>query len=112
MYDYKSIRNVNFLLQNIGNCEDKCSEYEQCLGEAYYFRAAYYYHLLVNYGGVTWIEDLLDPDAGQMKLPRNTRTEITDYVFKDLDQAITYLNELSNNASRRVHKDVARAFKS
>ena len=112
MYDYKSIRNVNFLLQNIGNCEDKGSEYEQCLGEAYYFRAAYYYHLLVNYGGVTWIEDLLDPDAGQMKLPRNTRTEITDYILKDLDQAITYLNEQSNNASRRVHKDVARAFKS
>ena len=110
--DYKAIRNVNFLLHNIQNCEDKGTEYNQCLGEAYYFRAAYYYHLLVNYGGVTWVEDLLDPDSELMKRPRNTRTEITDSILKDLDDAITYLNEQNSNATRRVHRDVARALKS
>ena len=110
--DYKAIRNVNFLLHNIQNCEDKGTEYNQCLGEAYYFRAAYYYHLLVNYGGVTWVEDLLNPDSELMKRPRNTRTEITDSILKDLDDAITYLNEQNSNATRRVHRDVARALKS
>lgn len=110
--DYKAIRNVNFLLQNITNCEDKGTDYEQCLGEAYYFRAAYYYHLLVNYGGVTWIEDQLDPDSELMKRPRNTRTEIVDYILNDLKDAITYLKEQDNNATRRVHRDVARALKS
>lgn len=110
--DYKAIRNVNFLLQNITNCEDKGTDYEQCLGEAYYFRAAYYYHLLINYGGVTWIEEQLDPDAELMKRPRNTRTEIVDYILKDLKNAITYLKEQDNNATRRVHRDVARALKS
>lgn len=110
--DYKAIRNVNFLLQNITNCEDKGTDYEQCLGEAYYFRAAYYYHLLVNYGGVTWVEDQLDPDLELMKRPRNTRTEIVDYILNDLKDAITYLKEQDNNATRRVHRDVARALKS
>ena len=110
--DYKAIRNVNFLLQNITNCEDKGTDYEQCLGEAYYFRAAYYYHLLINYGGVTWIEEQLDPDAELMKRPRNTRTEIVDYILNDLKDAITYLKEQDNNATRRVHRDVARALKS
>ena len=110
--DYKAIRNVNFLLQNITNCEDKGTDYEQCLGEAYYFRAAYYYHLLVNYGGVTWVEDQLDPDSELMKRPRNTRTEIVDYILNDLKDAITYLKEQDNNATRRVHRDVARALKS
>lgn len=110
--DYKAIRNVNFLLQNITNCEDKGADYEQCLGEAYYFRAAYYYHLLVNYGGVTWVEDQLDPDSELMKRPRNTRTEIVDYILNDLKDAITYLKEQDNNATRRVHRDVARALKS
>lgn len=110
--DYKPIRNLNFLLQNIENCEDKGSAYEQCLGEAYYFRAAFYYHLLVNYGGVTWTEQLLDPDAGQMKLPRDTRTALTDYILADLDKAIENLNEQSTNSTMRVHKDVARALKS
>lgn len=110
--DYKAIRNVNFLLQNITNCEDKGTDYEQCLGEAYYFRAAYYYHLLVNYGGVTWVEDQLDPDSELMKRPRNTRTEIVDYILNDLKDAITYLKEQDNNATRRVHRDVARALNS
>ena len=110
--DYKAIRNVNFLLQNITNCEDKGTDYEQCLGEAYYFRAAYYYHLLVNNGGVTRVEDQLDPDSELMKRPRNTRTEIVDYILNDLKDAITYLKEQDNNATRRVHRDVARALKS
>ena len=110
--DYKAIRNVNFLLQNIQNCEDKGTDYKQCLGEAYYFRAAYYYHLLVNYGGVTWVEDQLDPDSELMKRPRNTRTEIVDYILKDLQDAITNLSEQNTNATRRVHRDVARALKS
>lgn len=110
--DYKAIRNVNFLLKNIENCETRNSDYEQCLGEAYYFRAAYYYHLLVNYGGVTWVEDLLEPDAGQMQLPRNTRSEIADRILADLDLAITNLKEENDNTSGRVHRDVARALKS
>ncbi len=111
--DYSAIRNVNFLLQNIGRCEDQTSSaFQQCLGEAYYFRAAYYYHLLVNYGGVTWVDTPLDPDAGLMQQPRNTRTELTNYILADLDLAIANLNEQSSNASGRVHRDVARALKS
>lgn len=110
--DYKLIRNVNFLIKNIGNCTEKGSEYNQCVGEAYFFRASYYYHLLVNYGGVTWMEELLEPDAGQMKLPRNTRTEIADHILADLDTAIENLHSQSTNATMRVHKDVARALKS
>ena len=110
--DYKLIRNVNFLIKNIENCTERGIEYDQCVGEAYYFRASFYYHLLVNYGGVTWMEDLLDPDAGQMQLPRNTRTEIADHILADLDIAIENLQAKSTNATMRVHKDVARALKS
>ena len=111
--DYKPIRNVNFLLQNINRCEDQeSSSFKQCVGEAYYFRAAYYYSLLKNYGGVTWVDTPLDPDAGQMQLPRNTRTELTNYILKDLDDAIANLNEQNSNSTGRVHRDVARALKS
>lgn len=110
--DYKAIRNLNFLLQNIENCEERGTDYEQYLGEAYYFRAAFYYHLLVNYGGVTWTDQLYDPDAGQLQLPRDSRSVVADSILSDLDRAITYLNEESTNATMRVHKDVARALKS
>ena len=113
MTDYKPIRNVNFLLQNIHRCQDQESDaFKQCLGEAYYFRAAYYYNLLINYGGVTWVDTPLDPDTELMKRPRNTRTEIANYILNDLDLAIENLNELSSNTTGRVHRDVARALKS
>ena len=61
---------------------------------------------------MTWVEDQLDPDSELMKRPRNTRTEIVDYILNDLKDAITYLKEQDNNATRRVHRDVARALKS
>ena len=111
--EYYIIRNVNFLLKNINNCEEQGTDaFKQCLGEAYYFRAACYYQLLIKYGGVTWMEDLLEPDKSLMELPRNTRTEIADHILADLDLAIENLNSQSSNATMRVHKDVARALKS
>ena len=60
---YTSIRNVNFFLNNLDNCDAIGSpNYNQAVGEAYYFRAWYYYQLLVNYGGVAWVETPLNPD--------------------------------------------------
>lgn len=112
MTDYRPIRNLNFLLHNIHNCQDRGAEYEQCLGEAYYFRAAYYYHLLKNYGGVTWTNEELDPETELMRQPRDSRTVVADSILNDLDNAILYLNEQSSNATGRVHRDVARALKS
>ena len=111
--EYYAIRSLNFLINNIGNCADQTSEeYKQCVGEAYYFRACYYYQLLINYGGVTWLTEVLNPVQEEMQLPRASRTELADHILDDLDLAITNLNEQTTNATMRVHKDVARALKS
>lgn len=109
---YRNIRNLNFLLKNIGNCKETGKAFNQCLGEAYYFRAWYYYQMFVNYGELTWVNEVLDPVQEQMERPRDGRTVIADSILADLDKAIYYLNEESSNASRRVHRDVARALKS
>lgn len=109
---YNNIRNVNFLILNLDNCEETGAAMDQCIGEAYYFRAWYYYQLLINYGGVTWVEELLDPVQEQMERPRDSRTFIADKILADLDIAIEHLQPQSNSASMRVHKDVARILKS
>ena len=110
---YTSIRNVNFFLNNLDNCDAIGSpNYNQAVGEAYYFRAWYYYQLLVNYGGVAWVDTPLNPDWEEMKLPRESRMVIADHILADLDQAISLLGTKNNSASFRVNKDVARAFKS
>lgn len=111
--NYTYIRNVNFLLQNIDNCPEKgSSDYNQFLGEAYYFRAWYYYQLFINYGKLTWLDAPLNPNVEEMKLPRAERTQIADNILADLDKAIENLSERNNSSSMRIHKDVARALKS
>lgn len=111
--NYTGIRNLNFLLNNLGNCaEEGSSDYNQYVGEAYYFRAWYYYQMFVNYGPLTWVSTPLDPDEGAMQLSRDSRTVVADSILADLDKAIFYLNEQNNSGSMRVHRDVARALKS
>ncbi|MDE7471779.1 MAG: RagB/SusD family nutrient uptake outer membrane protein, partial [Paramuribaculum sp.] len=109
---YTYIRRINFFLNNLDNCDQQTTAaYQQAVGEGYYFRAWYYYSLLLNYGPVAWVETPLDPDMEQMKLPRENRTVIADHILADLDMAIQNLNERSNSSTMRVHRDVARALK-
>jgi len=110
---YTDIRNVNFFLNNLDNCSAEGStEWNQYVGEGYYFRAWFYYQLLINYGPVAWLDTPLDPDPEQMKYPRDSRLTVTNNILDDLDDAIIYLNEKNNSSSMRIHKDVARALKS
>ena len=111
--NYKAIRNLNYLLLNLDNTSEKgTAAYNQCVGEAYYFRAWYYYRMFVDYGELTWIDKPLDPNIEAMLLPRDSRTVVADHILDDLDKAISLLRERNNSASMRVHKDVARALKS
>lgn len=110
---YNNIRNINFYLNNLGNCSDKGSAiYNQYVGEGYYFRAWYYYQMFISYGQLAWVNTPLDPDIEQMKLPRENRTVIADSILADLDKAILYMSEKNSCAGMRLHKDVARALKS
>ena len=113
LQNYTAIRNLNFMLCNLDNCVEKGSaDYNQYVGEAYYFRAWYYYQMFISYGRLTWVNTPLDPNMEEMKLPRANRTIITDSILADLDKAVMYLNTQNNSATMRIHKDVARALKS
>ena len=109
---YTQIRNVNFLLNNLGNCDEKGSaRYKQCVGEAHYFKAWFYYTLFKSYGQLTWLDSPLDPNKDQMLLPRANRTVIADSILSELDKAVANLSLQNNAASMRVHRDVALALK-
>lgn len=110
--NYTSIRNLNFLINNLGNCLEKNADYFQYAGEAYYFRAWYYYQMFIDYGPLTWVNTSLDPMQEKMELPRASRTVIADSILADLDKAIEYLKLQDNSATMRLHKDVACALKS
>lgn len=110
---YTQIRNVNFFLNNVDNCSEKGSaEYNQLVGEGYYFRAWYYYRMLVNYGPITWVDTPLDPSLEATQLPRDNRLYVVDKILEDLDMAASLMRKQNNSASMRVHKDIAYALKS
>ena len=108
---YTRIRNVNFLLNNKDNC-DKTGDYNQLIGEAYFFRAWYYYQMFRDYGGVAIVTEPLDPNLEAMQVGQDSRTAVADFILADLDEAIKLLSAQSSSASMRIHKDVARALKS
>lgn len=111
--NYTEIRNVNFFLNNLDNCAEKGSrDYNQYVGEGYYFRAWYYYRMFVDYGELAWVDTPLPPEIEAMKLPRESRTVIADHILADLDKAIELLSEQNSSRTMRIHRDVARALKS
>lgn len=108
---YNYIRDVNFFLNNLGNYPDPSQPaFKQLVGEGYFFRAWYYYQLLVNYGPVSIVKVPLEPDAEQMNLARNSRTQVADFIIEDLKLAIENLREQNSSATMRLHKDVARTL--
>lgn len=107
--NYNNIRNLNFMLVNAGNNKEESPAKNQCIGEAYYFRAWYYFQLVKNYGDVAWVDDVLE--MSEANVPRSSRLVIIDNILADLDLAIANLKEQNSSASMRVHRDVARAFK-
>ena len=111
--NYTHIRNINFLINNAGDCPEKGSvEYNHLMGEAYYFRAWFYYSMFSDYGRLAWVDTPLEPNLEVMMLPRESRTFIADKILADLDMAISLMKEQNNSSSMRLHKDVARALKS
>lgn len=109
--NYTYVRDINFLLSNIDNCPEKGSkDFNQLKGEALYFRAWYYYRMLINYGELAWVDKPLEPNMEVMMLPRESRTFIVDKILEDLGNARDLMGEQSNSSSMRLHKDVARAL--
>ena len=58
--DYNNIRNLNFMIENFKNNREEGPDKRQFMGEAYYFRAWYYFQMVKNYGDVTWVSKVLD----------------------------------------------------
>lgn len=109
--NYTYVRDINYLLNNIESCPEKGSaEYNQLKGEALYFRAWYYYRMLINYGELAWVDKPLEPNMEVMMLPRESRTFIVDKILEDLGNARDLMGEQGNSASMRLHRDVARAL--
>lgn len=89
---YKQIRQANIFLAEAhvippsGNNVDFLDEKElkELTAQARFLRAFYYYQLLELYGPVPLVNEVLDPYASELDLPRNSVDEVVDYICSEM----------------------------
>ncbi|WP_068451974.1 RagB/SusD family nutrient uptake outer membrane protein [Polaribacter atrinae] len=111
-WNFNSIRAVNFYLENSSTAQGDEVTIEHYNGEAYFFRAMFYFNLLKRYGGVPHIVKTLNTDSPELYSPRLPRNELATKIVADLDMAIAKLKPKSSAESFRVHQGIALALKS
>lgn len=110
--EYKDIRGINFFLTKADAAKGNQSEIDQYVGEAYFFRAWFYFELVKKYGDVSWVNSLLSIDDESTILERDSRVVIVDSILQDLYKAAVLLGTKTSNSAMRIHKDVAHAMAS
>ncbi len=112
-WNYGSIRSVNFYLENCEKVQQgDASVINHYNGEAYFFRAMFYYNLLKRYGAVPYIDKTLNTDSPELYAPRMPRNELATKIVEDLDKAITKLKPKNSAEAFRVHQGMALSLKS
>ena len=107
--EYTYIRYANLILANIDKADLTTDQYNNFLGNAYFFRAYIYFELIKQFGDVPLVLEPLTLED-QANIVRNDWKTVYDQVMSDYDQAIKLLPQSSGN-SGMVNSLVAQAFK-
>ena len=107
--NYNRIRRTNILLQKAESYGNQ-SDIEQYIGKAKFFRAYCYFELLQLYGDVIITKKPLDVTDPEMKVARNDRSEVVDFMIQDLKDAAGQLPLTSAVENGRVGSEGAWAF--
>jgi hypothetical protein len=111
--DWANIRSINIFFDNYRKCTDVPSLFSQYVGEAYFFKAWFYYALVQKYGDVPWFSHTIDlNDAEDLTRARDPRTLVVDSILTCLDNAAKYLGTRASQGNNQITKEAAFAFKS
>lgn len=109
--NYGHIRRCNLLLEKAESYGGNRADIQVYEGEAYFFRAYSYFDLLQLYGDCIIVTRPLEVGAPEMSLPRNDRSEVVDFIIKDLRDAIAMLPAQSKiTEAGRISSEAAEAF--
>ena len=109
-WSWSALRNINTLLENIGNCPDEQVRlhYEALTR---FFRAYFYFAKVKRFGDVPWYDKPIgSTDTELLYKPRDSRELIMEKMIEDLDFAIGNLP--TTKSAYEVTKWTAMALKS
>lgn len=111
-WDWGGLRNINYFIENCKDApvpEDVRNNY---LGIARFFRAYFYYHMMVRFGDLPWIDHPLDVKDPLLTAGRDKRSTIAEKIKEDLDFAIANIKRFKDASASTITSSVAAAFKS
>ena len=92
--NYSHIRRTNLLLKNAESYATP-SDIAQYVGEAKFFRAYSYFDLLQLYGNAILVKEPMEVTDARMYVKQNDRSEVADFIIKDLKEAVPLLPKFS-----------------
>lgn len=117
VWSWDEVREANWLIDHLDQASAS-SDSEQILvdqysGEAYFFRAYYYFELLTRYGDLPIFPEYFDNnDTEYVFAARAPRNEVVDFMLSDLDRAINLLQSFPEISGHpRISKEAAQLFK-
>src|SRR5579859_5228820 len=116
VWDWGNVRSLNDFFANIKSAQAAMSsqDYQNVLGQAYFFRAYLYYRMVKVLGGVPIITTVQDPtaDSTTLMVKRNSTLECFNFISLQLDSAIRLLPTTWGGSDiGRVTKGAAMAVK-
>ncbi len=110
-WPYGTIRLINEFIAGIHQATFDENLKNRLKGEILFWRAWTYFRMVQAYGGVPLILEPSPPDdVDALFFPRNKTSECFAQIIKDLDEAISLLDDITNEAGR-IDKCVAKSFK-
>lgn len=82
------LRNINFMLDNVGKTTGDQAVINHYIGVARFFRANFYFNMVKRYGDVPWYSHVLgNKDEEMLQKAKDPRTVVVDSIMADLEYA-------------------------
>lgn len=114
VWSFDEVREANWFLDHIDQATGDETEINHYIGEGYFFRAFYYFNLLIRYGDVPIFDRYFDnTDTEYVFKARDPRNEVASFIISDLDTAIGLLQSFPNipGAGPRISLEAAQLLK-
>lgn len=113
IWSWDEVREANWFLDHVDQASGDQTDIDHYTGEGYFFRAYYYFNLLVDYGDLPIFPEYFDnTDDQYVYASRDPRNEVADFILSDLDTAISLLQSFADLSSTpRVSKEAAQMLK-
>lgn len=110
-WNWDDLRKVNYFLRNNDRCSDESAR-ERYNGVAYFFRAYFYYNMLVKFGDLPWYDTPIGSgDTELLNKPRDSRDVIIKHIIADCDSAAKSYRLPSARTPYEVNRWTALALK-